>query len=72
MFQKGDLKRPPEELLNDIIETVIKVQNEQLTSDEKRQYDSVCAKHGYDVLQLLFFSGAIKIVKDAEEGQVKL
>lgn len=72
MFQKGDLKRPPEELLNDIIETVIKVQNEQLAKDEKRQYDSVCAKHGYDVLQLLFFSGAIKIVPDAVEGQVKL
>lgn len=72
MFQKGELKRNSEELLNDIIETVIKVQNEQLTSDEKRQYDSVCAKHGYDVLQLLFFSGAIKIVKDVEEGQVKL
>lgn len=72
MFTKGNLKRPPEELLNDIIETVIKVQNEQLAEDEKRQYDSVCAKHGYDVLQLLFFSGAIKIVPDVVKGQVKL
>lgn len=70
MFKPGTYKEPAEKILAEVVKIICDEQNR--TPGENERFHSHSEAHGFAVMNYLWRSGAIVVVKDEIIGQMSL